>query len=217
MIMFPCWLSPNSAWYFHSHSAPKYYHELKDRSTRRFNIVVNVSFFCAGATYMIISSLGYLTFGEHSAGFILDNYSNDDRWASASRLGVALAVLFSYPLVFLGAREGFVALMVAHSAPTDAVPNRKLITVVLIATITALAILMPNLTFVLSFGGATLSSCIIYIFPSLMFQALVRNNCYSLQVSTSSNWDMKQSVAMMWMGVGLGICGAVVSVVRTYF
>jgi amino acid permease len=196
-------------------SAPKYYYELKDRSFERFNIVVNASFFCAGVTYVTISSLGFLTFGEHSAGFILDNYSNHDRWASASRMGVALAVLFSYPLVFLGAREGWVALMVAHAAPTDAVPNRKLITVVLLATITALAILVPNLTFVLSFSGATLSSCIIYIFPSLMFQALVRN-CSSLQMCTS-NWKIKESVAMMWMGVGLGICGAVVSVVRTYF
>ena len=170
--------------------------------------------------YMTISSLGFLTFGENSAGFILDNYSNRDRWASASRLGVALSVLFAYPLVFLGAREGWVALMASRyndannnvMPTTDAVPNRKLITVVLLVIVTALAIFVPNLTFVLSFAGATLSSCVIYIFPSVMFQALDRT-CTCLQKHTSK-WEMQESVTMMWLGVVLGVCGAVVSVVR---
>jgi amino acid permease len=183
--------------------------------------VVNISFFLSGTMYMMISSLGFLTFGENSSGFILDNYSNRDRWASASRLGVAFSVLFAYPLVFLGAREGWVALMASHNddnnnnvmpTTTDAVPNRKLITVIILVIVTALAIFVPNLTFVLSFAGATLSSCVIYIFPSVMFQALDRT-CTCLLKHTSK-WEMQEAVTMMWLGVVLGACGAVVSVVR---
>jgi amino acid permease len=194
---------------FCSRSAPKYYYELKDHTTGRFNVVVNVSFFCAGLTYMIISSLGFLTFGENSSGFILDNYSYRDHLASASRLGVALSVIFAYPLLFLGGRDGWIALLRISN------DTRRSTTLLLLTIVTVLAIFVSDLTFVLSFSGATLSAAIIYIFPPLMFQALVLN-CTCMQTYVS-NWEIKESQAMLWLGAVLGVCGAVVTVVRTFF
>ena len=193
-------------------SAPKYYFELKEHTTGRFNVVVNVSFFLACLTYMMISSLGFLTFGENSSGFILDNYSYRDDWASLSRFGVALSVIFAYPLLFHGGRDGFLSLM---GWPIEDGPRARIVSAVLLAVITILATFVSDLTFVLSFSGATLSAAIIYLFPPLMFQALVLN-CTCLQ-TYSNNVEVKQSRAMTYFGAVVGTCGAVVTIVRTFF
>ena len=188
---------------------------------------------------MIISTLGFLTFGANSAGFILDNYSYRDGWASISRFGVALSVIFAYPLLFHGGRDGLLALMgenivtvtttttpttAAASAEQDNMNGRlflsaatkaRIVSALLLLLITILAITINDLTFVLSFSGATLSTAIIYIFPPMMFQALVLN-CTCVK-TYGTNVEIKQSQAMMYLGAVLGVCGAVVTIVRTFF
>jgi amino acid permease len=201
-----------STGYVAHYNAPKFYFELEDHTTGRFNIVVNGSFTIAALTYMCISSLGFLTFGENSAGFILDNYSYRDPMAAISRFGVALSVIFAYPLLFQGGRDGLFDLLRQRESSSL---KRRTTTVILLGTVTLLAIFLNDLTFVLSFGGATLSSAIIYICPPLMFQALVLN-CTCMKTYTT-NFEIKESQAMMWIGGVLGICGAVVTVVRTFF
>jgi amino acid permease len=224
-------------------------------------VVIYISFFCACLTYTVISSLGFLTFGSHAAGFILDNYSYRDQWASVSRFGIALSVIFAYPLLFLGGRDGCLALLQSTGLPQhqtidhdeeeqeserpqlyqelqqqqyqqqqqQQLPQRQHqehgpqggiipITFVLLGTITWLAIYIPDLTFVLAFSGATLSSCIIYIFPPLMFQALVLLQGTERLTTTypTQHWDIQKSQAMLCLGVVLGVAGAVVTVIRTF-
>ncbi len=201
-----------STGYVAHYNAPKYYFELQDHTTGKFNVVVNASFLTAAITYICISSMGFLTFGDNSAGFLLDNYSYRDPLATLSRFGVALSVIFAYPLLFQGGRDGLRDLV---GQATDSYCIRQLASVALLSTVTMLAIFLNDLTFVLSFGGATLSSAIIYIFPPLMFQSLVLNcTCVRTYVS---NWEVRESEAMMWMGGSLGICGAIVTVIRTFF
>ena len=162
---------------------------------------------------MIISSLGFLTFGQHSSGFILDNYSYRDSWASLSRFGVALSVIFAYPLLFHGGRDGLLALL-GETSIEDGTKSR-IVSVLLLLLITILAITINDLTFVLSFSGATLSTAIIYIFPPMMFQSLVLNcTCMKTYVG---NLEIKQSQAMMYLGATLGVCGAIVTIARTFF
>lgn len=177
--------------------------------------MVNASFILAAITYMCISSLGFLTFGANSAGFILDNYSYRDPLATLSRFGVALSVIFAYPLLFQGGRDGLWDLLGLSSTSNNNALARRITTILLLATVTWLAIFVNDLTFVLSFGGATLSSAIIYIFPPLMFQSLVLN-CTCVR-TYRTNWEVKESQIMMWVGGLLGVCGAVVTVIRTFF
>jgi amino acid permease len=201
-----------STGYVAHYNAPKYYFELEDHTTGRFNVVVNASFFFSALTYICISSLGFLTFGENSAGFILDNYSYRDPLATISRFGIALSVIFAYPLLFQGGRDGLWDILGQRDTSSL---ERRTTTVVLLTTVTLLAIFVNDLTFVLSFGGATLSSAIIYIFPPLMFQALVLN-CTCLR-TYRTNWEIKESEVMMWIGGAIGLCGAVVTIIRTFF
>ena len=200
-----------STGYVAHYNAPKYYYELVDHTPQRFDTVVTISFVLSAITYVCISSLGFLTFGGNSAGFILDNYSYRDPWAALSRFGIALSVIFAYPLLFQGGRDGLWDLLDQRDASTI---NRQTTSVMLLSTITLLAICVPDLTFVLSFGGATLSSTIIYIFPPLMFQALV-SNCTYLRTNTT-DWEVMKSWAMFIVGAILGICGAFVTIIREF-
>ena len=50
--------------------------------------------------------IGFKTFGGHSAGFILNNYSSKDIMATLGRLAIGGGILFGYPLTFTALRDG---------------------------------------------------------------------------------------------------------------
>eukprot|EP00536_Pseudo-nitzschia_multiseries_P008476 jgi/Psemu1/198181/e_gw1.215.73.1 len=216
-----------STGYVAHYNAPKYYSELKDHTTGRFNVVVASGFFLAALTYTLTSTLGFLTFGQNSMGFILDNYSYRDPLATVARFGVAVSVVFAYPLLFHGGRDGLLGLIRTLSSsrrslvasatrtrtPTASASNA--VTILLLGTVTALAICVNDLTFVLSFSGATMSSLIIYILPPIMFSALVKNCC--CYVNEKTEREVKVGNVMMVLGAILGIAGACVAIERAFF
>jgi amino acid permease len=194
------------------YNAPRYYFELKDHTTGRFNIVVNFSFILAAIVYVAVSSLGFLTFGENSKGFILDNYSYRDPLASIARVGVATSVIFAYPLLFHGGRDSFLALVGRDDTSLWIV---RVVSVLMLSVVTTLAICVSDLTFVLSISGSTMSALLIYIFPPLMFDALVKN-CTCIH-TFRTNLEVKESIAMIWFGGTVGVLGAIVTTLRTFF
>jgi len=74
------------------------YEELKDRSPKKFNGILAVSF---GSLFVLCSAfavLGYLTFGESVSSNVLNNLPAT-RWGHLTRLSAALAVLAVYPII----------------------------------------------------------------------------------------------------------------------
>ena len=76
-------------------NAPKFYIELKNKTIKRYNVVVTSSFGISIAIFMGVAALGFLTFGSGSSGLILNNYSNKDTLMSWSRIAVAISIVFS--------------------------------------------------------------------------------------------------------------------------
>ena len=63
------------------------------------------------AIYAIVGLFGYLTFFSNVAGNVLLNYEVDDPWVMVGRLGVALVILCSIPLMgypLLAAIDGLI-------------------------------------------------------------------------------------------------------------
>jgi len=85
--------------------APKYYHHLRSRSVRRFNMVTIGGYTLAAAVFLAAMTFGALTFGHHAEGMILNNYSSEDPLATAARIGVLIAVAFGFPLIFTALRD----------------------------------------------------------------------------------------------------------------
>lgn len=174
-------LSPNSfimicmlSTAFMAHfNAPKFYNELENNTLARFNTLVGTSFGISIAFFAAATALGFGTFGKSSAGFILSNYSSKDTLIGISRIAVAFSLIFTYPLVFVGCRDGILSLVkVPKEKQTDSLLNR--LTIGLLTLITVAAINLKDLSFVMSFGGATLGNALIYIFPALMFNSVVK-------------------------------------------
>ena len=144
--------------------------------------------------------MAFLTFGGNSAGLILNNYSTADVLISLSRFAVALSLIFSYPLLFVGLRDGVLDLLkVRDSKRTTRLLNQW--TMGLVGIITALALKITDLTFVASMSGALLGTSLIFVFPPLMFRAAVKND-------PTKKWERRLASLITSLGIAVGGVGA---------
>jgi amino acid permease len=189
-------------------NAPKFYIELENNTIARFNILVAVSFGVSIAFFSVATAIGFGTFGKSSLGYILSNYSANDKLISASRIAVAFALIFTYPLVFVGCRDGFLSLMkVPEDKQTDKLFNS--LTVGLLVLVTVAACTLKDLSFVMSFGGATFGNALIYVFPAIMFRNVVKNMGDDAPVALKK--ETYFATFSMLLGIGMGIIGSIMA------
>lgn len=185
-------------------NAPKFFTELKDNTVERYNKLVGMSFGISIALFSIISGLGFLTFGSASSGLILNNYSNKDTLMGLSRVAVAISLVFSYPLAFAGFRDGVLDL--ASVPPADRSNSlQNKVTVLLLSLITSAALVLKDVTFVLSFGGATFGNALIYVFPALMFRRAVKDMG---EEGKGMVGETRFAMGSAALGIGMGLVGA---------
>lgn len=147
-------------------NAPKFLTELKNNTMSRFHQVIGWSFGISIALYAAITSFGFLTFGASSNGLILNNYSNADALASLARIAVAVSVTCSYPLIFVGCRDGILDLFKVKERSNGLIDK---ITLATLALVTILASQLRDLGLVASLGGATFGTALVFVYPTIMF------------------------------------------------
>ncbi|CAJ1966604.1 unnamed protein product [Cylindrotheca closterium] len=154
-------------------NAPKFYTELRNNNVQRFNSVVSWGFGISIFLMGFITLVGFLTFGKACDGLVLNNYAGSDSLMGISRIAVSFSLLFSYPLAFMGCRDGFLDLAkVPMERRSAGIMN--FVTIGLLAGITYLAISLTDVSFVLAFGGAMLGNALTYVFPAMMYGAIVK-------------------------------------------
>mmetsp|Transcript_9316 Transcript_9316/g.11550 ORF Transcript_9316/g.11550 Transcript_9316/m.11550 type:complete len:489 (-) Transcript_9316:83-1549(-) len=185
-------------------NAPKFYNELKNNTMERFNTVVKSSFGISVLIYAAVAAMGFLTFGTGSDGLILNNYSTKDLLMTGSRFAVAISLIFSYPLLFVGSRDGTLDLFkIPEEKRTNSFQNK--LTLGLLAGITALATKLTDLTFVSSVSGAVFGTALIFIYPTLMFMSMVKN--MGDDASKSLQFESKLAAVTAWLGLIIGAIG----------
>ena len=155
------------------YNAPKFYWELKDRSVPRFLTVVRVSFLGALMIMALVAAAGFGTFGAASSGLILNNYAVSDNVMALSRLAVTISLICSYPLAFVGVRDGVLDLCQV----VDAFKRKSLfvpVTLGLLTVITTLAYYCRDISVIMALGGATWGNAVIYLFPAWMMIQLAK-------------------------------------------
>lgn len=152
-------------------NAPKFYLELKDNTLSRYNQMTSLSFGVAIALTAGVTAIGFLTFGKAANGLVLNNYSASDVLMRVSRIAVAVSLVFSYPLNFQGCRDGILDVLQIQNRSNVAL---NMATVGILALLTVLAATLTDVSFVLSFGGATLGNLLTYVYPCLMLVKMVR-------------------------------------------
>mmetsp|Transcript_20458 Transcript_20458/g.45612 ORF Transcript_20458/g.45612 Transcript_20458/m.45612 type:complete len:540 (+) Transcript_20458:122-1741(+) len=207
-------LSPNalilvcmlSTAYMAHFNAPKFYLELKNNTLPRFNAVVSYGFGISIFLMGFITMVGFLTFGKACDGLVLNNYAGGDIWMGFSRIAVAVSLVFSYPLAFTGCRDGFLDLA---KIPVDKRSSGTLnfVTVALLGVITFCACALTDVSFVLAFGGATLGNALTYVYPALMYRAVVAQ-----QGRKGESFGVTVSMASAVLGVAMGAVGATMAI-----
>jgi amino acid permease len=200
-----CMLSTAYMAHFNS---PRFLNELQDKSLPRFNTVVSASFGISIALFAAIASIGFLTFGSACSGLILNNYSNKDILMSLSRVAVAVSLVFSYPLAFSGCRDGVMDLLrISPSKRSD--PKLFLqTTVAILSIVTWAALTFKDVSFVLSFGGATLGNALIYVYPALMFRGAVNKMADDSPNKKNLKGEVWFALSSAVLGIGMGAIGA---------
>lgn len=196
-------------------NAPLFYRELKNSTVPRYTKMVSASFLVSVVTMTAVTAFGFLTFGGASSGFILNNYANSDRLAALARVFVATSIIFSYPLCFVGLRDGIREMR--GSKPGEP-RGRTAWTVGLLGFVTAASLKLSDLGFVNSFAGALIGSGIIYIFPSLMFLRPLKNKLATgaAKLTAGVRREMAANKGIIVAGAVMGVLGAAVSVLETF-
>ena len=78
------------------------------------------------------------------------SYSTRDGLMGFSRIAVAVSLVFSYPLAFVGARDGVLELFKVKNRSSGVLNT---LTVGMLSAITVAALLIPDVSFVLAFAG----------------------------------------------------------------
>ena len=99
-----------------------------------------------------------------------------------------LYLVCSYPLCFIGARDGLLDLFKTPQAKrTDALFNK--ITVGMIAAITAMAAKLTDLGLVAGVGGATFGTALVFVYPTIMLRKVKKNKGSYTDLGTSHSDD----------------------------
>jgi amino acid permease len=203
--MQPDFGSRNAAWSsqvlpFVCMIVPRYYTELSRASIPRFSQAITYSFGLSAVIYTTTAAVGFLTFGGHSQSYILNNYSHLDPLATASRLAIGLSILLTYPLAFIGFRDGMLELL---DVPIERQTSRNLdvFTLFLLTILTVTATFVTDLGLINAVGGGSLATALVFVFPALMYQQAVTHQ------SDSANREVWIAMALMVIGVGLGLVG----------
>lgn len=195
--------------FFCHYNAPRYYIELKQNTIPRFSQVTNISFALSALIYFLIGALGYFTFGSNTDGFILNNYSQSDDLASACRFAIAIALTFTYPLPFIGTRDGILDLFSVNAEWQNST-NLNALTVAMLSVFTSLAYKFTDLGLVNAVGGAAFGTAVVFVFPSIMFFTAVAH-----VPGGASFWLRCESILvliLMIIGIAMGTIGVVVVV-----
>ncbi|KAL7570439.1 hypothetical protein ACA910_017270 [Epithemia clementina (nom. ined.)] len=156
--------------YISHYNAPIFYRQLEDATPHRFGKLVYSSFFFLTILYVATMAAGYSTFGDNCMGNILLNYHPKDVLATFGRVATWFSILFGFPLVSNGAREGLIG--AATSLGFSEVGYDKYnfpLVVGILLFVTTIACVVKDVSFVVGLAGAMFGSFIVYICPTMCY------------------------------------------------
>ena len=87
---------------------------------------------------------------------------------------------------------------------TDAKLNN--LTIIMLGAITATALKITDLSFIMSMGGATLGNALIYVYPAIMFKNAVTN--LGDEATSAQKAEVYVAMAFAALGIVMGCIGA---------
>jgi len=183
------------------YNTPRLFYELKDRSTRKMALIGAVSFGTALILYELTAYCGYSLFGADTKSDILANFGDNDTAANIARVGLAIVMIVSFPIVLNALRAAVLSLLPESwqkqiengdkkEEEIDTIVQDKqgvfafirrlasdwaflLLTFVLVAVSLGTALAIPNLGLILGYKGALGGTLIVYVLPAIFYFVLL--------------------------------------------
>lgn len=137
------------------YNGPRYYRELDHPTMERFTRVLMSALSFTLVLYTTVACAGYAAFGRLTKGDLLLNFSQTYPPAIATRLAFLFILWSDFPKVMNGVREGILQLY-SPQLSNDSAPLVCLValTFVLVFSVTAVSVGIPQLQAILKFKGA---------------------------------------------------------------
>lgn len=161
---------------FQAHyNAPAYFKQL-DGNFESFVTTTRRSYATAFFVYLSFATAGVGLFGDRVLGNMLRNYeAAGNTPILLAWLGMAFAVIFTYPLPFTAARDSLLA-----QAPFRSVMKRNpdlthaIVSSAMVILISSVACFVEDVSHIAGLLGATTGQCLCFIFPACIYLKLVR-------------------------------------------
>jgi sodium-coupled neutral amino acid transporter 11 len=200
------------------YNAPRFLKEIKvssvSQTLRRYNKMADQGFMGSIVFTMLMMSLGFLTFGGNTMGYILNNYASSDVLASFARIAIACALITSYPLTFLSLRDGMFDMLEVN--PKDREKLHYLTTIGTLGLLTSLACMLHDVGFVVSIMGAIFGSWLIFGIPCILKNAYIKKE--AVKENRCLTDEEKKSIVLnkglMGTGSVLSVLGVLISIMQ---
>lgn len=181
--------------------------KLERRTPLREAIVSSLAIGFCTCMYMMIGTFGYLTFyGTTKSNFLID-YDLDDVPVIVGRVGMALCLVCSVPMMSYPIIKNLHELIFGDRQHTWVI--RSVMTFLVLSCMVTIGILNPDVGIVFGISGATASTAVSFLFPSI---ALIRM-LYKRYGFIRCNCEMVASWMMAVLGFILMIAGLTVTVI----
>ncbi|CAE6959145.1 AVT2 [Symbiodinium natans] len=177
------------------------------KKDKRFVVVSVLGFCTAGLIFSLVMVGGFLTFGSSCMGLILNNYAAMDSLALLARAAIVLSLVTAYPLVFLSLRKQ--VLEILGDKGDDLAQRPRLMTISLLAGITAVALKLRNLGVVAALAGASLGTFLVYVAPALMVMGARRRGLTERPEGAVGLLARATQIFLVPLGLGLGVIGCI--------
>jgi len=192
------------------YNAPTYYREMKNATNASFSRMVYTAYLILALIYVATMTTGYATFGDSSRGNILLSYHPSDYLATLARVSTGLSVVFGFPLVSNGAREGFknASAALGYRAPGRE-GNHGWLVVGMLVGACMVAVAVEDVKVIAGFSGAAMGSFLVYVCPTVIYLRIVGRvfGVGSGEYKRAVRWN----VGFVPFGVFLGIMGVVMN------
>ena len=106
-----------------------------------------------------------------------------------------------YPLAFTGCRDGCMDILKIPMEKRSA-SVQNMLTIALLSLFTFGAIVLKNVSLVMALGGATLGNLLTYVYPAMMYRAIVQK-----QRRFEENGAVTISMLAACLGIVMGVIG----------
>ncbi|XP_035228255.1 putative sodium-coupled neutral amino acid transporter 10 isoform X2 [Stegodyphus dumicola] len=154
----------------------EFFDTLNDPSLKRMQSVVSGAVHLCSIVYIMVGTFGYIAFHDKAIMGNILVLLTPSVVTEFIKLGFILTVAVSFPLCLFPCRSSLHSLLFKqgfghHDINVTVIPDHRfrILTISLVIVTIGIAIMLPNIEFVLGIIGSTIGTLICLIFPAIMF------------------------------------------------